>query len=677
MPALTAPRTGTEACDADWLRGQLRAGWLHDAGAQVATDAGTICAGRLLGAVAFAQLQELDDTSWLRPSAGEIIGCWSRRMLLTLGLPAALWETRDDIDGLVAAPLAGLLRADGSLVAQPPGELEAALSLNVEGAGDRRRAGTVYTAVDVTRYIAGSTVLAALLERWGVASAIVDQAITDNRALLELVGECIAGLGDLAAAARAERELAALSVLDPTCGSGAFLLEADALLANVGELLDHRYVELGGQGNVGVAQANVFGVDVDVAAVEACRMRLVLGAWHRQGGAGAAEVAAAVAAGIVVGDVVARGWWAAWFPLVMGSGGFAAIVGNPPYVRHRHVGVQGEEWSPRTANCGNLYALVSERAFSALRPGGRLGLIIPVSALCADAFEPYRALWRAQCETVWASSYDTVPSTLFAGTVQRLAILLGRSRARGSVTAATWHVTRYHKWLAAECPALFGQLEYVPLPAHNVNGSLAKIGSSVEAGLLDRLFAQRPVGELLVQRGGDGSNRFWYKRRWSYFLFFVDFMPEIYDAGGLRREPSEFKTVDVVADLDRRVLLALLNSSLFYWYFTVFSDNRNVNVREIAAFRFNRPTPQVALELVALADELMRSLRENSELRTCTYRSVGTIRNQYFFQAATRPVLDRIDALLARHYGFSAAQLEFLMGYEHAFRARVAPGQKP
>jgi hypothetical protein len=64
----------------------------------------------------------------------------------------------------------------------------------------------------------------------------------------------------------------------------------------------------------------------------------------------------------------------------------------------------------------------------------------------------------------------------------------------------------------------------------------------------------------------------------------------------------------------------------------------------------------------------MEALRACAEVRTCTYRSVGTIRNTYFRQGMTRPVLDRIDRELARAYGMSADELEFVLGFERRFR---------
>ena len=145
-------------------------------------------------------------------------------------------------------------------------------------------------------------------------------------------------------------------------------------------------------------------------------------------------------------------------------------------------------------------------------------------------------------------------------------------------------------------------------------------------------------------------------------------MPEIFDEFGQRREPSEFKRIDVIDEVNYLVLLALFNSNTFYMYFTVFSDNRNVNIRELAAFPFFKPSNEVSQRLSELAQDLMRNMRINSEMRVCHYKSIGTIRNQYFFQGRCKPLIDKIDRVLAKHYGFTQEELDFIINYDIKYR---------
>jgi hypothetical protein len=103
-------------------------------------------------------------------------------------------------------------------------------------------------------------------------------------------------------------------------------------------------------------------------------------------------------------------------------------------------------------------------------------------------------------------------------------------------------------------------------------------------------------------------------------------------------------------------------------FFTAFSDNRNVNLRELHQFRFSIPSDQIRGDLIKLGKSLMQDMQEHSEMRVCNYKSIGTIQNQYFFQGQSKRIIDQIDKVLAAHYGFTDEELDFIMNYDIKFR---------
>ncbi len=92
--------------------------------------------------------------------------------------------------------------------------------------------------------------------------------------------------------------------------------------------------------------------------------------------------------------------WEAEFPAVMASGGFDAIVGNPPYVNARHIKQQQGEAVKRyfreryrcARRAFDLYVLFVERSHEMLCPGGRAGLIVPNKIATLDYARPCREL---------------------------------------------------------------------------------------------------------------------------------------------------------------------------------------------------------------------------------------------------------------------------------------------
>ena len=76
------------------------------------------------------------------------------------------------------------------------------------------------------------------------------------------------------------------------------------------------------------------------------------------------------------------------------------------------------------------------------------------------------------------------------------------------------------------------------------------------------------------------KHRIFYSRKVGYFLQVLDFEPRVLDGKGKRRPPSEFKELKFANDDHAELALCCLNSNLFYWFVTVFSDCRHVNKRD-------------------------------------------------------------------------------------------------
>lgn len=499
------------------------------------------------------------------------------------------------------------------------------------GQAARRRGGAFFTEHDVALHLARRAIGAVLLEAAGADEVAVEQQLAEG---MDMVDRVLEVAKDVAARDRIVERLGSLVVLDPTAGAGAFLHAAWRVLAGIDHALGAGVVHAG----------QLHGVDVDRDAARACEVLLEEVTRGFDGTPSIIHADAEAAGSLPPADIV---------------------LGNPPYVRAR---ADERHDDLATRSVPNRSAWIVERALAAARPGARVSFVLPISTACTDAFGQARASWETACSGVLTSHFDTIPSSLFDGVVQRISIFEGRRRTPLDEHPSRWFTTRYHRWLRDERDGLLARVRHVPMPAVTVGGSIAKVGTSLETQLLDRLFVH-PRADRIFATGGTGAATIHYKRRWSYFLLFTDFVPGLWGADGVRRDPTELKAIEVADPADAKVLLAAYSSTLFWWYFSVFTDNRNVNRRDLAAFPIPDLTGERRAEIGVLADELMDALHACAEVRTCTYRSIGTIRNTYFRQGSTRPVLDRIDRVLAGAYGMDDRELDFVLGFERRFRS--------
>jgi hypothetical protein len=354
-------------------------------------------------------------------------------------------------------------------------------------------------------------------------------------------------------------------------------------------------------------------------------------------------------------------WFVEFFGIIKG-GGFDIIIGNPPYVEYSKIKkcytIQGYE----TESCGNLYAFVWERCLSIAAGNGRIGMIQPVAAVCTDGYQPLQSALRTTGSSI-VSNFNDRPSKLFDGLEHiRLCIILhhkGGNRATFTTT--------YNKWQAVERGSLFQKLSFSDSTRLNTGGAVAKIGSSLEASILLKLAREKGfIGEYEC----DGKWPILYTRKLSHFVQILDFVPTIKDASGRKREPSELKQITFDTKDKRNVFLGILNSSLFYWLLTVYSDCRNLNRRDIGLARFDLRSAEAdaVSRLSAISDTLMHDIRAQSKMLTMNYKEHGRLRIQCTYPKLSKSIIDEIDSVLAAHYGFTDIEADFIVNYDIKYR---------
>ena len=137
-----------------------------------------------------------------------------------------------------------------------------------------------------------------------------------------------------------QEALKCLRILDPACGSGAFLIETFDQLHALYETSNARLEELRGQRTLfdldrQILQHNLYGVDLNAEAVQICQLSL----WIKTAARGKrlTSLDHTIREGnSVISDPPVHSKaldWQAVFPKVSARGGFDVAVGNPPYIR--------------------------------------------------------------------------------------------------------------------------------------------------------------------------------------------------------------------------------------------------------------------------------------------------------------------------------------------------------
>jgi len=197
---------------------------------------------------------------------------------------------------------------------------------------------------------------------------------------------------------------------------------------------------------------------------------------------------------------------------------------------------------------------------------------------------------------------------------------------------------------------------------------LPKFYAPVEQSITDKMINQKK--RLAIYYAKNSSHKVFYSRKVGYFLQVLNFEPTVLDGKGNKRPPSEFKEIVFDNASHAVCVLGSLNSNLFYWFITVFSDCRHVNKREVDNFLLDLDSlfkgPHFA-EIKTLSQDLMRDFKKNSENREMRFAH-DSLTVQCIMPKKSKPIIDEIDRVLAKHYGFTDEELDFIINYDIKYR---------
>lgn len=130
---------------------------------------------------------------------------------------------------------------------------------------------------------------------------------------------------------------------------------------------------------------------------------------------------------------------------------------------------------------------------------------------------------------------------------------------------------------------------------------------------------------------------------------------------------NHYHEIPVKSREEALILASLLSSSTFYLFFKLVSNCRDLGQKEWSAFPFGKPAPDILKALIQDGLALENQLRATAIKCMRKYPS-GTIEYEEYYPAKAKPIIDKIDCVLARHYGFTAEELDFIINYDIKYR---------
>ncbi len=362
-------------------------------------------------------------------------------------------------------------------------------------------------------------------------------------------------------------------------------------------------------------------------------------------------------------------WLAEFYTIIHGNGGFDVVIGNPPYVEYnkrdpktnKSVSDYYKIRNYKAESCGNLYAFVMERTKIITKDASYIGMIVPLSGHSTERMAPLvRNFYNAYGLRLHLNlSADAHPQKLFEGVKFRLCVFFVSNAHEGHYT------TKYTRWYAEERENLFKKINYVDDSHYAYGNIIGKIPSPLIVRSLNRMRK-----DSLFFFTEAGAKKCLYHNapvNWIRSHSFIPYFSSERDGEGVT---TQLKQIPFERMENVKIASAIINSSLFFIWWLVNSDCYHLNKPEIAEFRYSKGN-RCDAELVDLSNKLAKDMLSKSRRRVYNYRTSGRVEYDEFYMKLSKPIIDEIDKVLAKHYGFTDEELDFIINYDIKYRMGV------
>jgi adenine-specific DNA-methyltransferase len=343
--------------------------------------------------------------------------------------------------------------------------------------------------------------------------------------------------------------------------------------------------------------------------------------------------------------------------------GFDVVIGNPPYgalskledriyFKAKYVTTK----TIKNIQKGSLdtYTIFIEAGFNFCSKNGNLTYIVPISITSSDSLTGVHNLLEKNCSLIKISSYSVRPEPVFENAVVNTSILHFVKDYKPVQRILSTKM--YRKKGELNLKHLVENLRFVDVRDLKLTGRYPKISEPIERVILKKVLNQESkIGDKIKKIG---LPIFYRTTGGRYFKVITN-----YSTGSTKEKPIYFDKE--IAN----ILGAILSSSLYFWFYQIYSNNLDLKSYEVESFGIplSKFSSELKIKLGEVYQEYLNDIEQNANVRqTEKYANIDSFKEYKI--GKSKHIIDKIDDLIGPLYGLSTDEIEFVKNYEFNFR---------
>jgi len=352
--------------------------------------------------------------------------------------------------------------------------------------------------------------------------------------------------------------------------------------------------------------------------------------------------------------------WLLEFPSIEAAGGFDVIVGNPPYkvFSSSEVGYDLISGAFQSFDCKNLYAFVAERSLKLGVPQGSVSMIVPLTITSSERVTSIQDLLLSHGLLAMVS-FPRRPESVFDGVEMPVTIFIC-----GSNDSGEWHASPVRRFYTVERPSAIETTSLTPSIDRMHGHRMPKLASNVHRTIMQNLLQHDLKVSGLLTSGAEGV-QVYYQEACRYWMKAQVGLP-FFRRNGVASEPAHGRVLRARSEAAAAFCACLFNSSLFYLFYSTYSDCEHVNDALLKDFPV--PANWDAIDWVTHWKSLSQSLTQNASKKTILTKQGHRIEYDEQNAGKSKETIDSIEIALGEVFALTDDQLNFVVNYDLKYR---------